>query len=213
MEQQARSLVDMEVLLRAEDEAQELKLQVEKAELETSKMRQNLAESWVTDAADGLIGDEMAHLEEMERNLRWLMKTQQAADTERQLVERLERKEGTLQKRLREVSEEKATLASARVDLGDAGKAMRETMASQSEGYVRQLTGLEEARRIAFSERVKLMQDWDGGLWMAYGWLGLQLGCFEHSIVFDLGNVHTFAIICHVPVHPSFNRWHEISTA
>ena len=168
----------MEVLLRAEDEAQELKLQVEKAELETSKMRQNLAESWVTDAADGLIGDEMEHLEEMERNLRWLMKTQQAADNERQLVERLERKEGTLQKRLREVSEEKATLASARVDLGDAGKAMRETMASQSEGYVRQLTGLEEARRIAFSERVKLMQDWDGGywwlmagLWMAYGWL------------------------------------------
>jgi hypothetical protein len=72
---------------------------------------------------------------------------------------------------------------------------------------------LEEARRIAFSERVKLMQDWDGGLWMAYGWLGLQLGCFEHSIVFDLGNVHTFATICHVPVHPSFNRWHEISTA
>jgi len=212
VEQQARSLVDMEVLLRAEDEAQELKLQVEKAELETSKMRQNLAESWVTDAADGLIGDEMEHLEEMERNLRWLMKTQQAADTERQLVERLERKEGTLQKRLREVSEEKATLASARVDLGDAGKAMRETMASQSEGYVRQLTGLEEARRIAFSERVKLMQDWDG-LWMAYGWLGLQLGCFEHSIVFDLGNVHTFAIICHVSVHPSFNRWHEISTA
>lgn len=159
VEQQARSLVDMEVLLRAEDEAQELKLQVEKAELETSKMRQNLAESWVTDAADGLIGDEMEHLEEMERNLRWLMKTQQAADTERQLVERLERKEGTLQKRLREVSEEKATLASARVDLGDAGKAMRETMASQSEGYVRQLTGLEEARRIAFSEQVKLMQD------------------------------------------------------
>eukprot|EP00435_Cladocopium_sp_Y103_P018645 s470_g4.t1 len=159
VEQQARSLVDMEVLLRAEDEAQELKLQVENAELETSKMRQNLAESWVTDAADGVIGDEMEHLEEMERNLQWLMKTQQTADNERQLVERLERKEGTLQKRLREVSEEKATLASARVDLGDAGKAMRETMASQSEGYVRQLTGLEEARRVAFSERVKLMQD------------------------------------------------------
>ena len=57
-------------------------------------MRQNLAESWVTDAADGLIGDEMEHLEEMERNLRWLMKTQQAADTERQLVERLERQRG-----------------------------------------------------------------------------------------------------------------------
>ena len=155
VEQQARSLVDMEVLLRAEDEAQELKLQVETAELETAKMRQNLAESWVTDAADCFIGDEMEHLEEMERNLRWLVKTQQAADNERQLVDRLERKEGTLQKRLREVSEEKATLASARVDLGDAGKAMRETMASQSEGYVRQLTGLEEARRIAFSERVK----------------------------------------------------------
>lgn len=147
------------MLLRAEDEAQELKLQVQNAELETSKMRQNLAESWVTDAADSLIGDEMEHLEEMERNLQWLVKTQQAADNERQLVERLERKENTLQKRLREVSEEKATLASARVDLGDAGKAMRETMASQSEGYVRQLTGLEEARRIAFSERVKLMQD------------------------------------------------------
>ena len=175
VEQQARSLVDMEVLLRAEDEAQELKLQVQNAELETSKMRQNLAESWVTDAADSLIGDEMEHLEEMERNLQWLVKTQQAADNERQLVERLERKENTLQKRLREVSEEKATLASARVDLGDAGKAMRETMASQSEGYVRQLTGLEEARRIAFSERVKLMQDWDimklfigYGLWMAW---------------------------------------------
>ena len=158
VEQQARSLVDVEVLRRAEGEAQELKLQVQRAEVETSQMRQNLAESWVTDAANAAIG-EMENLEEMECALRWLVKTQQAADTERQLVERLERKEGTLQKRLREVNEEKATLASARVDLGDAGKAMRETMASQSEGYVRQLTGLEEARRVAFSMRVKLMQD------------------------------------------------------
>ena len=158
MEQQARSLVTVEVLQRAEDEAQELKLQVEKAEVETSQMRHKLAESWVTDAAEGFVGD-MENLEEMEQALQWLVKTQQAADNERQLVQRLERKEGALQKRLREVSEEKATLASARVDLGDAGKAMRETMASQSEGYIRQLTGLEEARRIAFSARMKLMQD------------------------------------------------------
>eukprot|EP00434_Breviolum_minutum_P008214 symbB.v1.2.007245.t1/scaffold401.1/size211429/16 len=120
-------------------------------------MRQKLANSWVTDAAEGF-GD-MENLEEMEQALQWLVKTQQAADNERQLVQRLERKEGALQKRLREVSEEKATLTSARVDLGDAGKAMRETMASQSEGYIRQLTGLEEARRITFSARMKLMQD------------------------------------------------------
>eukprot|EP00438_Fugacium_kawagutii_P000571 Skav211985 [mRNA] locus=scaffold2069:36132:36722:+ [translate_table: standard] len=160
VEQQARSLVAEEVLQRAEDEAQQLKRSVEKAELETSQMRQSLAESWVTEGTEHFSNErQMETLEEMESALRWLMKTQQAADSERQLVERLERKEGTLQKRLREVSEEKATLASARVDLGDAGKAMRETMASQSEGYVRQLTGLEEARRIAFSERVKLMQD------------------------------------------------------
>lgn len=157
VEQQARSLVAVEVLQRAEDEAKELKLQVEKAEEETSQMRQKLANSWVTDAAEGF-GD-MENLEEMEQALQWLVKTQQAADNERQLVQRLERKEGALQKRLREVSEEKATLAFARVDLGDAGKAMRETMASQSEGYIRQLTGLEEARRIAFSARMKLMQD------------------------------------------------------
>lgn len=159
VEQQARSLVAEEVLQRAEDEAQQLQHSVEKAELETSQMRQSLAESWVAGEVCEHFSNEMETLEEMENALRWLMKTQQAADSERQLVERLERKEGTLQKRLREVSEEKATLASARVDLGDAGKAMRETMASQSEGYVRQLTGLEEARRIAFSERVKLMQE------------------------------------------------------
>ena len=66
VEQQARSLVAVEVLQRAEDEAKELKLQVEKAEEETSQMRQKLANSWVTDAAEGF-GD-MENLEEMEHS-------------------------------------------------------------------------------------------------------------------------------------------------
>ncbi|CAK9058265.1 unnamed protein product [Durusdinium trenchii] len=158
VEQQAKSLVDSEVLLRAEAQARELQMDLQAAELEASQMRQKLAESWVTDGANRSSGD-LENLEEMERALQWLVKTQQAADSERQLVERLERKEAGLQRRLREVSQEKANLTSMRVDLGDAGKAMRETMASQSEGYVKELASLEEARRITFSDRVKLMQD------------------------------------------------------
>lgn len=158
VEQQAKSLVDSEVLLRAEAQARELQMDLQAAELEASQMRQKLAESWVTDGANRSSGD-LENLEEMERALQWLVKTQQAADSERQLVERLERKEAGLQRRLREVSQEKANLTSMRVDLGDAGKAMRETMASQSEGYVKELASLEEARRITFSDRVKLMQE------------------------------------------------------
>ena len=167
MEQQARSLVSCEVLQRAEEEARDLKKQLEVAEMETGEMRQKLAESWVEVSSDEMRemslarrGDDLENLDEMERALEWLVKTQQAADSERQLLERLERKGAGLQRRLREVSQEKANLTSAKVDLGDAGKAMRETMASQSDKYVKELSSLEEARRIAFSDRVKLMQDW-----------------------------------------------------
>eukprot|EP00913_Durusdinium_trenchii_P013769 g12929.t1 len=46
VEQQAKSLVDSEVLLRAEAQARELQMDLQAAELEASQMRQKLAESW-----------------------------------------------------------------------------------------------------------------------------------------------------------------------
>ncbi|OLP82233.1 hypothetical protein AK812_SmicGene37142 [Symbiodinium microadriaticum] len=154
---QARSLVSAEVQARAEEQREEAQEQLQKAQEEVAEMRLKLADSWVADrVADS---EDMQALEEVEKSLQWLANTQHAASVQTQLVERLERKKGSLQQRLREVSEEKAALQSTRVDLGDAGKAMRETMASQSEGYVKQLVGLEEARRTADSDRIKLMQD------------------------------------------------------
>ena len=160
---QARSLVSAEVQARAEEEREEAREELRKAEEEVSQLRLKLADSWVTDSAS-VGGDDMQALEEVEQALQWLADTQHAASAQTQLVERLERKQAGLQQRLREASEEKAGLQSARVDLGDAGKAMRETMASQSEGYVKQLAGLEEARRIADSDRIKLMQDKRGAV-------------------------------------------------
>ena len=160
---QARSLVSAEVQARAEEQRVEAQEQLQKAKEEVAEMRLKLADSWVTDTDRVADSEDMQALEEVEKSLQWLANTQHAASTQTQLVERLERKKGSLQQRLREVSEEKAALQSTRVDLGDAGKAMRETMASQSEGYVKQLVGLEEARRAADSDRIKLMQDFTKG--------------------------------------------------
>ena len=159
VEIRARSLVAAEVHARAEEERGEAQEELRKAEEEVSKLRLQLADSWVSDSIAVDSRDDMQALEEVEQALQWLADTQHAASAQTQLVERLERKQQSLQQRLREVSEEKASLQSTRVDLGDAGKAMRETMASQSEGYVKQLAGLEEARRVADSDRIKLMQD------------------------------------------------------
>ncbi|CAE7225909.1 unnamed protein product [Symbiodinium sp. CCMP2592] len=156
---QARSLVSAEVQARAEEQRVEAQEQLQRAKEEVAEMRLKLADSWVTDTDRVADSEDMQALEEVEKSLQWLANTQHAASAQTQLVERLERKKGSLQQRLREVSEEKAALQSTRVDLGDAGKAMRETMASQSEGYVKQLVGLEEARRAADSDRIKLMQD------------------------------------------------------
>ncbi|CAE7309776.1 unnamed protein product [Symbiodinium natans] len=157
---QARSLVSAEVQARAEEQRGEAEEELRKAQEEVSHLRLKLADSWVADRVAGLAGSEdMQDLEEVEQALQWLASTQHAASAQTQLVERLERKQNNLQQRLREVSEEKAALQSTRVDLGDAGKAMRETMASQSEGYIKQLTGLESARRVTDADRIKLIQD------------------------------------------------------
>ena len=167
---QARSLVSAEVQARAEEQRGEAEEELRKAQEEVSHLRLKLADSWVADRVAGLAGSEdMQDLEEVEQALQWLASTQHAASAQTQLVERLERKQNNLQQRLREVSEEKAALQSTRVDLGDAGKAMRETMASQSEGYIKQLTGLESARRVTDADRIKLIQDSEPLLGFAEG--------------------------------------------
>merc|ERR1712232_640199 len=63
------------------------------------------------------------------------------------------------QAQLREASEENAMLRNTRMDLGDAGRAMREAIASQSERYVGRVDGLAEERKRTDTDREKLMQE------------------------------------------------------
>merc|ERR1712217_841106 len=98
-------------------------------------------------------------LDDVEEELKWLAKMQQEASAGVHHVQHLERSEVALQAKPREVSEEKARLQSTRVDLGDAGQAMRDAIASQNETYVARISGLEEARRYTDEDRKKLMQE------------------------------------------------------
>ncbi|CAK9068495.1 Uncharacterized protein SCF082_LOCUS34480 [Durusdinium trenchii] len=95
----------------------------------------------------------------MQEEREWLAEMQQEVFAEVRKLHQLERTEATLALRLQRASEEKAQLKSARVDFEDSGSALRETIASQSEGYVRRIDHLELARRSADQDRVKLIQE------------------------------------------------------
>eukprot|EP00933_Yihiella_yeosuensis_P027756 TRINITY_DN21627_c0_g1_i1.p1 TRINITY_DN21627_c0_g1~~TRINITY_DN21627_c0_g1_i1.p1 ORF type:complete len:503 (-),score=170.29 TRINITY_DN21627_c0_g1_i1:62-1516(-) len=162
-----RSMVTDEALERARGDAQRLSEQLEKQEAEAARLRQALADSWASrndDSDEAGLGqdsheDPMKALENVEEELKWLAQTQRETSAEVHRLQSLERSEAALQAKLRQASEEKAALQSARVDLGDAGRAMREAVASQSEAYIRRVGGLEAARKNADGDRIKLIQE------------------------------------------------------
>ena len=152
----ARSMVSHEALAMAEEEAERLQTQLLNQEAEAARLRQALAESWAARAPGG---EEQEVPEEMQEELDWLAEMQQDVAAEVRKLTQLERTEAALGQRLQEASEEKAELKSARVDFEDSGSALRETIASQSEGYIRRIDHLELARRSADQDRVKLIQE------------------------------------------------------
>jgi len=165
----ARSMVSAEALERVMCEAKEIRGQLEEQQVEAARLRESLADSWAARAAGPDIPEdteaassgsgELQALEGMEEELKWLSRMQQAAQAEVHHLQHLERTEVALQSQLRAVSEEKAALQSDRVDLGDAGSAMREAIASQSEGYIKRVGCLEEERKRQDSDRIKLISE------------------------------------------------------
>lgn len=165
---EARSLVMAEALHRTCEEAAELRVQLKAQEDDTAQLRQALIDSWAARADEDNTsvssepvdpGNALSALDGMEEELRWLAKMQQESAAEVHHVQKLERTEATLQAQLREVSEQNAMLRNARMDLGDAGRAMREAIASQSERYVGRVDGLAEERKRTDTDREKLMQE------------------------------------------------------
>mmetsp|Transcript_71205 Transcript_71205/g.157180 ORF Transcript_71205/g.157180 Transcript_71205/m.157180 type:complete len:454 (-) Transcript_71205:35-1396(-) len=151
---QIRSMVSQEALAMAAAEAERLQTQLLNQEAEAARLRQALAESWAARAPG-----EQEVSEGVQEELEWLSQMQQDVQAEVRRLQQLERTEAALGSRLQQVSEEKAELKSARVDFEDSGSALREAIASQSEGYVRRIDHLELARRSADQDRVKLIQE------------------------------------------------------
>lgn len=169
LEKQTRSMVSRDVLTSAVEEAERLQEQLLTQEAEAARLRQALADSWaarVLEPIEGLDeGPEAQEAENLEKDeppkeeLDWLAEVQKEANSEFLRLQQLEKTEASLSARLKQVSEEKAELQSARVDFEDAGSALREAIASQSEGFIRRVGGLENARRTADQDRVKLIQE------------------------------------------------------
>lgn len=168
LEKQTRSMVSRDVLTSAVEEAERLQEQLLTQEAEAARLRQALADSWaarVLEPIEGLDEGPEAKAENLEKDesrkeeLDWLAEVQKEANSEFLRLQQLEKTEASLSARLKQVSEEKAELQSARVDFEDAGSALREAIASQSEGFIRRVGGLENARRTADQDRVKLIQE------------------------------------------------------
>lgn len=157
----ARSMVAADILQRASEEADELRDRLAAQEAEATRLRQALVDSWAA-RADPTTAEPQSTLQDLdgvEEELKWLSRLQQESSAEVHRMQHLERQESMLQARLREVSEEKASLQSARVDLGNAGGTLREAIASQSEGWVRRVDDLEQQRRMTDQDRVKLLNE------------------------------------------------------
>jgi len=164
----ARSMVMAEALDRAAAEASELQQQLSAQEAETARLRQALADSWANRSEEPLddnsskasdAGADLKDLEGMEEELKWLAKMQEHAGVEMHRIQKLERTQAALQAELREANDENAALRNSQMDLGDAGKAMREAIASQSERYIGRVDNLAEARQKTDEDRQKLLQE------------------------------------------------------
>lgn len=164
----SRSVVTSDALERAAAEASELQAQLSAQEAETARLRQALADSWAQRSESPVedeggqasdMGSDLKALDGMEEELKWLAKMQEQAGVEVHRIQHLERTQATLQAELREASEENAALCNARMDLGDAGKAMREAIASQSERYIGRVDDLAQERQRMDSDRTKLLQE------------------------------------------------------
>lgn len=164
-------MVMAETLHNAAEEAARLSSQLQMQEAETAELREALADSWAS-RADSAAGDTapsteppadssaaLQALTDMQEELQWLAKMQQEAAAEVHHVQKLERTEVALQAQLRSVMEENATLRNTRMDLGDAGRTMREAIASQSERYIGRVDKLAEERKRTDTDREKLMQE------------------------------------------------------
>lgn len=163
--EKAQSMVTVEVLERVNGEVEHIQVDLRERENETSRLRKALADTWAArfDESRGnsdksAENRDLAALSDVEEQLKWLTMMQQASQAEVHHVQQLERTEAALQAKLRAKSEEKAALLSARIDLGDASHAMREAIASQSEGFVTRVGDLAEARRVTDKDRTKLAQ-------------------------------------------------------
>jgi len=155
----ARSMVAAGTLERVSDEARKLQRRLEEQEAEGARLRQALMDSWAARADPEEPASTLQDLAGVEEELNWLTRMQQESTAELHRTQHLERSEAALQARVRELSEEKAALQSARVDLGTAGGTLRETIASQSEGWVRKVDDLEQQRRMTDGDRVKLINE------------------------------------------------------
>jgi len=162
----ARSMVAADMLERVSEEAEDLQKRSEAQENEAGRLRQALMDSWAARSAVDPFAEptqrptsSLAELDNVEQELQWLMRMQQECSAELQRMQSLEKQEATLHARLRELSEEKAMLQSARVDLGNAGGTLREAIASQSDKWVRTVDDLEQKRRITDKDRQKLMTE------------------------------------------------------
>jgi len=167
-QEQARSLVSREALEVAGREAEQLQDTLLSQQAEAARLRQALADAWASRKPEELdFGDgEPANQESptttpegMREELEWLVTMRQEATSEVCRLQSLEQSEGELRERLKVLAEEKSALQSVRVDFEDSGNALREAIASQSEGYVRKVGGLAQARRSADEDRMKLIQE------------------------------------------------------
>lgn len=165
---ESKSMVMVETLRHAAEESTRLTSQLRVQEAETAELREALADSWASRAEPAAPSVEkpidsaaaLQALTDMQEELQWLAKMQQEASAEVHHVQKLERTEVALQSQLRSVMEENATLRSTRMDLGDAGRTMREAIASQSERYVGRVDKLAEERKRTDGDREKLMQEY-----------------------------------------------------
>lgn len=157
----ARSMVSGETLGRVSEEADLLRGRLEEQEAEAARLRQALMDSWAArgDLSEAQPKSALQDLDGVEEELRWLARMQQESAADNHRAQSLERQEVVLQSKVRELSEEKAALQSARVDLGAAGGTMREAIAYQSEGWVKRVDDLEQKRKTTDQDRVKLINE------------------------------------------------------
>lgn len=159
-----RSMVTAEASNHGRAQAMELRSRLEQQEAETSRLRGALADSWASrvEPENSGLPDakvELKALDNVEEELKWLAEMQQKTSKEVHHVQHLEHTEAALNAKLIAASEEHAALQSAKMDIDDAGRAMREVVVASSDRFVQRVDGLAEARRITDKDRAKLLSE------------------------------------------------------